>query len=84
MDVNWLTDVALPLRCTAKVRYRQRDQLCWVERACNNALLVRFDEPQRAVAEGQYIAFYDDEQLLGGGCIDFCPQLYKYTHLPGV
>jgi len=84
VDVNWLTDVALPLRCTAKVRYRQRDQLCWVERACNNALLVRFDEPQRAVAEGQYIAFYDDKQLLGGGCIDFCPQLYKYANLPGV
>jgi tRNA U34 2-thiouridine synthase MnmA/TrmU len=37
-------------------------------------LLVRFDEPQRAVAEGQYIAFYDNTQLLGGGCIDVCPR----------
>lgn len=74
VDVNWLTDVELPLRCQAKVRYRQQDQQCRVQRACNNRLLVRFDEPQRAVAEGQYIAFYDNTQLLGGGCIDVCPR----------
>jgi tRNA-specific 2-thiouridylase len=74
VDVNWLEDIALPLRCQAKVRYRQQDQHCRVERACNNRLLVHFDEPQRAVAEGQYIAFYDNEQLLGGGCIDLCPR----------
>lgn len=71
-DVNWLKDVNLPLRCQAKVRYRQDDQQCHVQLACAGKLLVRFDEPQRAVAEGQYIAFYDNEQLLGGGCIELC------------
>jgi tRNA-specific 2-thiouridylase len=64
--------VNLPLRCQAKVRYRQDDQQCHVQLACAGKLLVRFDEPQRAVAEGQYIAFYDNEQLLGGGCIELC------------
>ena len=28
---------------------------------------VVFDEPQRALASGQIIAFYDGETLLGGG-----------------
>ena len=74
VDVNWLEDITLPLRCQAKVRYRQQDQHCRVERACNDRLLVHFDEPQRAVAEGQYIAFYDNNRLLGGGCIDLCPR----------
>ena len=83
VDVNWLEDVVLPLRCQAKVRYRQQDQPCLVERACNNTLLVRFDEPQRAVAEGQYIAFYDHEQLLGGGCIDFRPHARNHLRLSG-
>ena len=83
VDVNWLDDVVLPLRCQAKVRYRQQDQPCRVERACNNTLLVRFDEPQRAVAEGQYIAFYDHEQLLGGGCIDFRPHARNHLRLSG-
>ena len=83
VDVNWLDDVVLPLRCQAKVRYRQQDQHCRVERVCNNTLLVRFDEPQRAVAEGQYIAFYDHEQLLGGGCIDFRPHARNHLRLSG-
>ena len=83
VDVNWLDDVVLPLRCQAKVRYRQQDQHCRVEHACNNTLLVRFDEPQRAVAEGQYIAFYDHEQLLGGGCIDFRPHARNHLRLSG-
>lgn len=57
------------LRCTAKVRYRQTDQACVVTRA-GDELEVRFDEPQRAVAPGQFVVFYRDEQCLGGAVID--------------
>lgn len=76
VDVNWLQDVRLPLQCSAKVRYRQEDQQCHVQQACGGKLLVRFNQPQRAVAEGQYIAFYQGEQLLGGGCIDLCQRTF--------
>jgi tRNA-specific 2-thiouridylase len=31
---------------------------------------VRFDEPQPAVTPGQAVAFYDGDELLGGGWID--------------
>ncbi|MFZ5722868.1 MAG: tRNA 2-thiouridine(34) synthase MnmA [Pseudomonadota bacterium] len=60
---------ALPHRCTAKVRYRQSDQDCAVERS-GAGLRVRFDEPQRAVTPGQSVVFYDGERCLGGGVIE--------------
>lgn len=28
---------------------------------------VHFDEPQRRVAAGQSVVFYDDDQVIGGG-----------------
>jgi tRNA-specific 2-thiouridylase len=31
------------------------------------AALVRFAEPQRGLASGQVLAFYEGERLLGGG-----------------
>lgn len=50
----------------ARVRYRQPLQDCTVD---ENYRVV-FDEPQRAVAPGQFVAFYDGEELIGSGVID--------------
>ena len=58
------------LRCRAKVRYRQRDQVCDVVRNADNTLTVTFDTPQRAVAPGQFVVFYADDRCLGGAVID--------------
>lgn len=65
----------LPLRCTAKIRYRQADQHCLVEleqgtNADHDQVRVSFDKPQRAVTPGQAIVFYQDEICLGGGVIE--------------
>lgn len=68
-DVNWLKDVALPLDCSAKIRYRQDDQACRVSAAADGTLLVEFQQPQRAIAVGQYVAFYAGDEMLGGGRI---------------
>ena len=68
-QANWLEDVTLPLRCRAKIRYRQEDQDCTVHYAADGALLVRFDDAQRAITPGQYVAFYDDDVMLGGARI---------------
>lgn len=54
-----------PLRCTAKVRYRQKDTPCTLHVDGR----VVFDEPQRAVTPGQSIVFYQGEICLGGGII---------------
>ncbi len=68
---NWLVPgLTLPRRCRAKVRYRQSDQACEVSREADATLLVRFDEPQRAVTPGQYVCFYDGEVCLGGALIE--------------
>jgi tRNA-specific 2-thiouridylase len=61
---------ALPLRCTAKTRYRQTDQTCVVERVDDGRLTAVFEAPQRAVTPGQSVVFYAGDACLGGGIID--------------
>ena len=67
-NINWLKEPSSNL-VSAKIRYRQKDQVCEIDVEGNNAY-VRFKEPQRAVTPGQFIVFYEDEICLGGGEID--------------
>lgn len=60
---------AFPLRCRAKIRYRQKDQACLVQKQDENLFLVTFETPQRAITPGQAIVFYDGDVCLGGGRI---------------
>ena len=60
----------LPLRCSAKIRYRQTDQVCLVKDLKKGFLQVDFVEPQRAVTPGQHVVFYDDDHCLGGAVIE--------------
>ncbi len=70
-QIHWINEApSLPLRCTAKTRYRQPDQACEVTRTSDGALKVIFDKPQRAVTPGQYVVFYSDDTCLGGAVID--------------
>jgi tRNA-specific 2-thiouridylase len=59
-----------PLRCHAKIRYRQPDQACTVLRTGTDRLEVQFDEPQRTPTPGQFAVFYDGDRCLGGATID--------------
>jgi len=58
-----------PIKCTAKVRYRQPDQHCTIDKT-NNGYKVIFQEPQRAVTPGQSIVLYQGDTCLGGGVIE--------------
>ena len=58
------------MRLQAKIRYRQADQPCTVAAIDANTLQVTFDDPQRAVAPGQFVVFYDGTLCLGGATID--------------
>lgn len=53
-------------------RPRYRDSACRIsfDRIDDNRAKIVFDVPQRAVASGQIIAFYDGECLLGGAVFD--------------
>lgn len=70
-DLNWVTGKAppLPFKCKAKIRYRQADQECVIERIENGVAYVSFLMPQRAVTPRQAIVFYDQDICLGGGLI---------------
>lgn len=59
----------LPYRCKAKVRYRQEDQDCVIEKADEKKIQVHFDKPQRAITPRQSIVFYEGDICLGGGFI---------------
>ncbi|TCS92361.1 tRNA-specific 2-thiouridylase [Hazenella coriacea] len=71
-DANWLTDeIPLqPFECTAKFRYRQKDQPVRVIPQSDQTIRVEFKEPQRSVTPGQSVVFYNEDICLGGGIID--------------
>lgn len=72
LSIHWINQLTpdTPFRCTAKIRYRQKDQKCTIEHIIDNHCHVTFDAPQRAVTPGQYIVFYDQNICLGGGEIE--------------
>ncbi len=69
--VNWIPFDALgtPRVFDAKIRYGQRIARARVEMTSPDTLVAEFETPQRAVAPGQSIVFYDGEYLVGGGVI---------------
>jgi len=75
-SVHWVSgeSPALPLRARAKVRYRQPDQGCVVQKDPRGGYRVDFDEPQRAVTPGQSVVFYHGDRCLGGGVIEASAQ----------
>jgi tRNA-specific 2-thiouridylase len=72
-DIHWLrTDRALnvgeQLHCEARIRYRQSLANVQIE-MMEDGLLVKFDTPQFAITSGQFVAFYEEDELLGSGVI---------------
>ncbi len=74
-QINWIekgdsTDITTFKDLTAKIRYRQSDQTCELDKIDSDNYRIHFDESQRAITPGQSIVFYKDEVCLGGGVID--------------
>ena len=77
---DWLTSDSLfwingqapqtPFHCKAKVRYRQEDQDCVLEKQEDGSYIVHFNGAQRAITPGQSVVFYKDDLCLGGGAIE--------------
>lgn len=70
-QLNWIAGFAppLPLRCAAKIRYRQTDQACELIASDEGCLTVTFDQAERAITPGQSVVFYMNDICLGGGVI---------------
>jgi tRNA-specific 2-thiouridylase len=70
-EVNWLiTPPVGELEATAVIRYRHPGVRARIIPAGPTDAEVVFATPQAAVAPGQAVAFYQDDQLLGGGWIE--------------
>ena len=67
-SLQWNTAaITTPRRLQGRVRYRDpRVAIDFIPEGDGTAL-VRFHEPQRALASGQILAIHDGERLLGGG-----------------
>jgi tRNA-specific 2-thiouridylase len=72
IQLDWVSGRApeTEFRCQAKIRYRQADQECLIQRTGKDRYRVIFDSPQRAISPGQSIVFYRRDCCLGGGVID--------------
>lgn len=69
-ELSWVGEMpSCPFNCHAKVRYRQADQSCVIQKIESGQAWVTFPQPQRAVTPGQSIVFYEGNVCLGGGVI---------------
>ena len=67
-EVNWLEDKKID-KCTAKFRYRQKDNdvsLKWLD---DGNILVSYPQGVKSVTPGQACVFYLGDECLGGGII---------------
>ena len=72
-EVHWIRkDLALAngetMDVMARIRYRQPLQKATLHQF-ENGMYVAFDEPQSAITEGQFAAWYLGEELVGSGVI---------------
>jgi tRNA-specific 2-thiouridylase len=69
--VNWIVPPmgeVVAVHC--KIRYRQAPVPCTVVTLPDKRAEVRFAFPERGVTPGQVVAFYQGDELLGGGWIE--------------
>lgn len=72
-EVHWIRpDLALEVGQTmpilARIRYRQPLQAATLHQF-DEGMYVRFDEPQSAITEGQFVSWHIGEELIGSGVI---------------
>lgn len=72
-ELHWVReDLALEagetLELQVRIRYRQPLQKARLHKV-DSGLYVEFEKPQSAITEGQFAAFYIDDELIGSGVI---------------
>ena len=70
-DVNFISIEKLtePMKVKAKVRYKQKETDAVITPLEDGKVSVNFETPQRAIAPGQAVVFYDGDIVVGGGTI---------------
>jgi len=72
-QMNWMNHDKIT-KCTAKFRYRQKDNDVEVEYIDDDHILVKYNQGVKSVTPGQACVLYLGEECLGGGIIK---EVYK-------
>lgn len=72
-EIHWIREdlvleVGQEMKVLARIRYRQPLEKATLYRA-EKGLYVSFKNPQSAITEGQFVAWYHNDELLGSGVI---------------
>jgi len=81
-EVHWVREdlrhiEGAEIKVLARIRYRQPLQKASLILQADG-LYVQFDQLQSAITSGQFVAWYEDEELLGSGVIAWT-NIYKYS-----
>lgn len=70
MQPTWISGKPpqTPLRCQARIRYRQPARSCSLQ-LHNKYGVIKFAVPQRAITPGQFVVLYKGREMLGAGVI---------------
>ena len=72
-EIHWIREdlslsIGEEMQVLARIRYRQPLEKATLYRA-TDGLYVSFEDAQSAITEGQFVAWYKDDELLGSGVI---------------
>ena len=72
-EVHWVRPdlkikIGESLKVMARIRYRQKLETASLH-STSEGIYVAFDSPQSAITEGQFVAWYLEDELIGSGVI---------------
>ncbi|MEA2104856.1 MAG: tRNA 2-thiouridine(34) synthase MnmA [Candidatus Cloacimonadota bacterium] len=69
---KWINfdEIIEPMRCRAKIRYNSPEANCTIFPQ-DTGVRVLFDEPILSITPGQSVVFYENDNVIGGGIIQF-------------
>ena len=75
-NVSWVskTPPVEPINIKAKIRYRSPEAPATLFPE-QNAVEIYFQQPQRAITPGQAVVFYQEDEVIGGGIINWTTRL---------
>ena len=69
VNLQKYSDLREPRRFRVKIRYKDEGAMAVCHTDEEDILHVLFDEPRRAIAPGQSVVLYEDDDVVGGGII---------------
>ena len=68
-ETTWIRSPQAGELMLAKVRYQMQPAACAWQKMNDGKVELYFDKPQKPTAPGQVAAFYDGDELMGGGIV---------------